>query len=406
MSESNPASSPAPAPNRPLHRDPNLLVVFSVTLTAMLAVSAVAPAFPDVARALDVTPEAVGLLITVFTLPGIFLTPVLGILADRYGRKQVLVPALVLFAVAGSACSLARSFEVLLVLRFLQGVGAASLGSLNVTVMGDLYRGRVLTTAMGYNASVLSVGTAAYPAIGGALAILGWWVPFALPILGLATAAGVLFCLETVEVPRTADLRPYLREALRGMGTRKVLGLLLAALLTFVVLYGAYTTFIPLHLAARFGSSSFSIGLIMTVGSLSTAVTAARLGILSRFLSRERLIHLSFALYALSFVVIPWLPGHWWVAIPVALFGVAQGLNYPVILALLAGLAPMEHRAIFMSAHTMALRIGQTLGPLVMAGAYGLWGMDGVFLAATGICLAVVAFIPLMIGAGRRGDGA
>lgn len=406
MSESNPASSPAPAPNRPLHRDPNLLVVFSVTLTAMLAVSAVAPAFPDVARALDVTPEAVGLLITVFTLPGIFLTPVLGILADRYGRKQVLVPALVLFAVAGSACSLARSFEVLLVLRFLQGVGAASLGSLNVTVMGDLYRGRVLTTAMGYNASVLSVGTAAYPAIGGALAILGWWVPFALPILGLATAAGVLFCLETVEVPRTADLRPYLREALRGMGTRKVLGLLLAALLTFVVLYGAYTTFIPLHLAARFGSSSFSIGLIMTVGSLSTAVTAARLGILSRFLSRERLIHLSFALYALSFVVIPWLPGHWWVAIPVALFGVAQGLNYPVILALLAGLAPMEHRAIFMSAHTMALRIGQTLGPLVMAGAYGLWGMDGVFLAATGICLAVVAFIPLMIGMGKRGHGA
>ncbi len=406
MSESNPASSPAPAPNRPLHRDPNLLVVFSVTLTAMLAVSAVAPAFPDVARALDVTPEAVGLLITVFTLPGIFLTPVLGILADRYGRKQVLVPALVLFAVAGSACSLARSFEVLLVLRFLQGVGAASLGSLNVTVMGDLYRGRVLTTAMGYNASVLSVGTAAYPAIGGALAILGWWVPFALPILGLATAAGVLFCLETVEVPRTADLRPYLREALRGMGSRKVLGLLLAALLTFVVLYGAYTTFIPLHLAARFGSSSFGIGLIMTVGSLSTAVTAARLGILSRFLSRERLIHLSFALYALSFVVIPWLPGHWWVAIPVALFGVAQGLNYPVILALLAGLAPMEHRAIFMSAHTMALRIGQTLGPLVMAGAYGLWGMDGVFLAATGICLAVVAFIPLMIGMGKRGHGA
>ena len=406
MSESNPASSPAPAPNRPLHRDPNLLVVFSVTLTAMLAVSAVAPAFPDVARALDVTPEAVGLLITVFTLPGIFLTPVLGILADRYGRKQVLVPALVLFALAGSACSLARSFEVLLALRFLQGMGAASLGSLNVTIMGDLYRGRVLTTAMGYNASVLSVGTAAYPALGGALAMLGWWVPFALPILGLATAGGVLFWLETVEVPRTADLRPYLREALRGMGTRQVLGLLLAALLTFVVLYGAYTTFIPLHLAARFGSSSFSIGLIMTVGSLSTAVTAARLGVLSRFLSRERLIHLSFALYALSFVVIPWLPGHWWVALPVALFGVAQGLNYPVILALLAGLAPMEHRAIFMSAHTMALRIGQTLGPLVMAGAYGLWGMDGVFRAATGMCLALVVFLPLMIGAGKRGHGA
>jgi MFS transporter, ACDE family, multidrug resistance protein len=378
-------------------------VVFAVTLTAMLAVSAVAPSFPDVARALDVAPEAVGLLITVFTLPGIVLTPVLGIFADRYGRKQVLVPALILFALAGSACSLARSFEVLLALRFLQGVGAASLGSLNVTIMGDLYRGRALTTAMGYNASVLSLGTAVYPAIGGALALLGWYVPFALPILGLATAGAVLFRLETPRVPKSADLRPYLREALRGMGARKVVGLLLVTLLTFVVLYGAYTTFIPLHLSARFGSSSFGIGLIMTVGSLSTAVTASRLGFLSRYLSQERLIHLGFALYALSFVLIPWLPGHWWVALPVALFGVAQGLNYPSVLALLAGLAHTEHRGIFMSANSMALWTGQTLGPLVMAAAYGLWGMDGVFLAAAGICLAVAGLVPLMIGVGGKG---
>jgi MFS transporter, ACDE family, multidrug resistance protein len=401
-SDGFPKPPPTPPGIRPLHLDPNLHVVFSVTLTSMLAVSAVAPAFPDVARALDVAPEAVGLLITVFTLPGILLTPVLGILADRYGRKQVLVPALVLFALAGSACSLARSFEVLLALRFLQGVGAASLGSLNVTIMGDLYRGRVLTTAMGYNASVLSLGTAAYPAIGGALALLGWYVPFALPILGLATAAVVLFRLETVRLPKAADLRPYLRDALRGMGTRKVVGLLLVTLLTFVVLYGAYTIFIPLHLSARFGSSSFGIGLIMTVGSLSTAITASRLGLLSRYIPQERLIHLGFALYALAFVVIPWLPGHWWVAVPVALFGVAQGLNYPCVLALLAGLAPTEHRGIFMSANSMALWTGQTLGPLVMAAAYGLWGMDGVFLAAAGICLAVAGLIPLMIGVGER----
>jgi MFS transporter, ACDE family, multidrug resistance protein len=404
LSENSPARSPASVPLRPLHRDPNLHVVFAVTLTSMLAVSAVAPAFPDVARALDVTPEAVGLLITVFTLPGIVLTPVLGILADRYGRKQVLVPALVLFAAAGSACSLARSFEVLLALRFLQGVGAASLGSLNVTIMGDLFRGRELVTAMGYNASVLSVGTAIYPAVGGALALLGWYVPFALPVLGLATAAAVLLRLETVEVPQKADFRPYLKGALEEMGSRKVVGLLLLTLMTFLVLYGAYTIFIPLHLSARFDSSSFAIGLIMTVGSLSTALTATRLGLLSRHISQERLIHLGFALYALSFVVIPWLPGHWLVAVPVALFGVAQGLNYPCILALLAGLAPTEHRGIFMSANSMALWVGQTLGPLVMAGAYGLWGMEGVFLAAGGICLVVAAFVPWMIGTGKAGE--
>ena len=387
-------------PVYPLYRDPNLHVVFAVTLMAVLGVSSVAPVFPDVARALDVTPEAVSLLVTVFTLPGIILTPFLGILADRYGRKPVLVPALILFALAGTACAFARSFELLLALRFLQGVGAASLGSLNVTVVGDLFKGRDQAAAMGYNASVLSLGTATYPALGGALALLGWYVPFALPILGLLVALAVLFRLETVEVRRESGLQKYLGDALREMANRKVLGLFLVSVATFIVLYGAYTTFIPLHLSAKFDSSAPSIGLLMTVGSLSTAVTASRLGALSEHVSEERLIWIAFALYALAFLVIPWLPGHWWVALPVALFGVAQGINYPGVLSLLAGLAPTENRGIFMSVNGMVLRLGQTLGPLVMAGASTLWGLEAAFYTATAICAAVFLILPWMIGKG------
>ena len=70
-------------------------------------------------------------------------------------------------------------------------MGGASLGALNLTIISDLYAGPVRTEAMGYNASVLSVGTASYPAIGGALALLGWNYPFALSLfaLGLFVAA-------------------------------------------------------------------------------------------------------------------------------------------------------------------------------------------------------------------------
>jgi ACDE family multidrug resistance protein len=383
---------------RTLFLDPNLNIIFGVTLLAVLGVSSVAPVFPSVARELNVPPEAVGLLITVFTLPGIILTPVLGILADRFGRKQVLVPALILFSLAGSSCSLARDFDVLLLLRFFQGVGAASLGSLNATLIGDLFSGRQRTEAMGYNASVLSVGTALYPSLGGALAALGWYVPFALPIVGLGVALVVLFRLEAVEVGRGEGLRTYMREALSGMKNRKVIGLYLVSVMTFIVLYGAYTTFIPLHLAGRFGSTALAIGLIMSVGSLSTAITASSLRFLNRFLSSERLITNAFALYALSFLAIPWLPGHWLVAIPVALFGVAQGMNYPVVMSLLADLAPTEHRAIFMSANGMVLRVGQTLGPLIMAGVFGWGGMESVFYAAMGICIGMFILLPWMIG--------
>jgi MFS family permease len=383
---------------RPLFLDPNLNIIFGVTLLAVLGVSSIAPVFPTIARELDVAPEAVGLLITVFTLPGIILTPVFGILADRFGRKQVLVPALILFSLAGSSCSLARDFEVLLLLRFFQGVGAASLGSLNATLIGDLFAGRERTEAMGYNASVLSIGTAVYPSLGGALAALGWYVPFALPIVGLGVALAVLFRLDAVEVRRSEGLKTYLRAALTGMKNRKVIGLYLISVMTFIVLYGAYTTFIPLYLADRFGSTALAIGLIMSVGSLSTAVTASSLRFLNRISSSERLITNAFALYALSFLAIPFLPGYWLIAIPVALFGVAQGMNYPVVMSLLAGLAPPEHRAIFMSANGMVLRVGQTLGPLIMAGVFAWGGIEWVFYAAMGICIGMFILLPWMIG--------
>ncbi|MFC1791927.1 MFS transporter [Gemmatimonadota bacterium] len=387
--------------DRSLLRDPNLQVIFSITLMVVLGVSSITPVFPMVVEELGIAPEAVGLLITAYALPGILLMPVLGILADRMGRKKVLVPALILFAVAGTACAFARDFRLLLVLRFFQGMGGASLGSLTATLVGDLYRGRQRTEAMGYKASVLSVGSAVYPAVGGALAVFGWYVPFALPILGLVVAGAVLFRLETVAVEEGGRFTAYLGEAAQIMKNRKVAALYLATLVSFMVLYGAYMTFIPLHLAARFGSSALAIGSIMSIGSLTTAVTASRLGVLNRLLARDSLLVGAFALFAVSFLVLPWLPGHWWVAFPVGLFGVGQGLNYPVVLSLLAGHAPTKHRAIFMAVNGTVIRMGQALGPILMAGVSVWWGTDRVFYVATGICAAMVLGLPWMLRGGK-----
>jgi MFS family permease len=108
---------------RKVYKDHNLHVLWGVTLMAVLGVSSVTPAFPRIVQELGVSSGQVGLLITVFTLPGIVLTPVLGVLSDRYGRKKILVPALLLFGVAGGACALARSFELLLYCASFRGWG-------------------------------------------------------------------------------------------------------------------------------------------------------------------------------------------------------------------------------------------------------------------------------------------
>src|SRR5690625_3647205 len=150
-----------------------------------MGVSSIAPALPSIARTFSVTNDQIGRLITFYTLPGIILTPILGVIADRYSRKRVLIPSLFFFGIAGTACAFANSFDQLLFLRALQGMGSASLGALNLTLIGDLYSGNGRATAMGYNGSVLSVGAAAYPAIGGAVAILGWLFAFYLALLGV-----------------------------------------------------------------------------------------------------------------------------------------------------------------------------------------------------------------------------
>src|SRR5918997_1140204 len=170
---------------RPVYLDKNLLIIFAVTLMGLLGVSSITPAFPKIVKELNISPQDIALLVTVFTFPSIVLTPILGVLADRFGRKKILVPSLILFGIAGVACAFAHDFNLLLILRFLQGIGAASLNSLNVTIIGDLYSGQERTAAMGYNASVGSIGTSSYPVVGGAIAGLGWNYPFMLPILAI-----------------------------------------------------------------------------------------------------------------------------------------------------------------------------------------------------------------------------
>ncbi|UCF42069.1 MAG: MFS transporter [Gemmatimonadota bacterium] len=377
----------------PLLRDPNLHVVFGVTLMAMLGVASVTPAFPQIAEQLAVTPQSVGLLISVFTLPGAILTPFLGVLADRYGRKRILVPSLFLFGIAGFACGFARTFELLVGLRLLQGLGGAALGSMNVTIIGDLYEGSRRTTAFGYNASVLSVGTALYPAIGGALAVIGWFVPFFLPILAVPVGLFVLLVLKSPEPTVRAGLGEYLRSTLRMFRNREVLALFSASVVTFILIYGAYLSYLPFLLVGAFGFSSLWIGLVMATTSIATAVASFYLGRLARAYGEGRLVKFGFVLYVVAFAAIPFATSLWGLIALILVFGAANGINIPSILTMVAGYPPPESRAAFMSVNGMLLRLGQTLGPVAAGAAFTLRGIDGAFLASAGLGAATLLLL-------------
>ena len=372
----------------PVYKDHNLHVVWLVTLMAVLGSSSVAPAFPEVRQQFGVSGGQVGLLITVFTLPGVFLTSVMGALSDRFGRRRILVPSLFVFGVAGGACALAQSFELLLGLRTLQGVGAAALGAMNVTVIGDLFSGKERTAALGYNSSVLSVGTASYPAIGGALAAFGWYYPFALPLLAIPIGFLVLFSLYNPEPHNEQNLKDYVGNIWEHVKNRLVLGIFLSNLVTFVILFGALITYLPYLIDEKFGAGSLVIGLIVASSSLTTALTSTQLGRLTARFPEKVLIRVAFVLYAVALSIVPLVPSVWLLFVPTVIFGVAQSLNIPNAFSLLNEAAPDENRGAFISLNSTILRLGQTLGPLVVAAAAMPFGSSGAYLATAALAAA------------------
>ncbi len=296
---------------------------------AVLGTSSITPAFPTIVREFGVSNGQVGLLITVFTLPGILMTPLLGVLSDRYGRKKILVPALLLFGLTGGACAFARDFDVLLALRSFQGIGAAALGTLNVTVIGDTYDGRERSSALGYNSSVLSVGTASYPAIGGLLATFGWFYPFALPFAAIPIAIVVLFSLHNPE-PRNDDpLREYFGSVWENLHDTEVFGLIGESLLTFIVLFRPQVTYLPILMNARFDAPSYVIGAVLSGASLTTALTSTQLSRLTGRFSEKSLLKAAFVLYAVALTAVAFTPSLPLLVLPAVLFGVAQGINLP-----------------------------------------------------------------------------
>ncbi len=382
---------------KPIYRDTNLQILFGIILTAILGVAVITPAFPRIVQELNISTQDVGLLITVFAFPSVILSLILGVLADRFGRKKILAPSLMLFGIAGGACAFARDFNLLLALRFVQGIGAASLLFLTITIIGDLFSGKERTTAMGYYASVLSVGTASYPVIGGALAMLGWYYPFLLFIIAIPVGLLVLFSLKNPEPKKEQNLKKYLTSAWKNIKNRQVVALFVASVITFIIFYGVYFTYFPLLIGDSFGASPFIIGLVLASMPLTAAFTASQIGKLVKVYSERNLLKAAFILYALALVIIPFVSNLWLLLIPTMIFGIAHGINIPSRVALLAGMAPMRQRAAFMSVNEMVVRLGQTLGPLLMGVTFGIWGIGGVFYVGAGFSIAMFVFAVIMI---------
>lgn len=375
-----------------LLKDRRLYAIFSITLVGVMGVASLTPALPKISQALDLNNAEIALLISAFTFPGIFLTPVAGVLADRFGRKAVLIPALFIFALGGFSIFFVKNFHLIIILRVIQGIGAAPLGSINITLVGDFFRGKDRPAAMGYNASVLSLSTASYPLIGGALAGIAWYYPFILPLLAIPVGLFVIFGIREPEIEKVSDFKEYIRAISASIVKKEVLGIFLLGILTFLILYGAYLTYIPFLVSRRFDLESPQIGILLSISSLTTAILATQIGRLTSKFGSLFLLKTAFVLYLIVSLLIPHINNLYLFLIPILIFGSAQALNMPSLQTTLTNLSPDNQRGAFMSLNGMVLRLGQTLGPIVIGIGYSVGDMNGVYYLS-----AIVALLGLVV---------
>jgi len=358
----------------------NMLIIFGVTLMVVMGVSSISPVFPLIKEEFNVTEQQVGLLITFFNLPAIFLTPLFGVLADRYGRKKFMVPLLFLFAVSGVLSGLTTNFNILLLLRAINGAGASALGALNVTLMGDLFRERERLKVIGYNETVANIGLAIYPLIGGMLAIFGWQFPFFLSVLAVPVGIATLFLLEDSHQNDGENLKDYFVDLFKVLKDLRIIFIYIAGFSTFFLFSGAYSSYLPFLSEYKFGFPPWITGILMFFMSFTAAFAASQLVKLSDRYTVKWLLAFSYVFYAISLFLLMVVRNFVGLMVAVIIFGMGHGINIPSMHTLTTEITSRKNRGAVISLREVFFKLSGTVAPLMMGFLYTLNGIDAVYL--------------------------
>lgn len=352
----------------------------------------IAPAIPDILTDLGVAQSRAGLLLAAATLPGIVVAPVIGLLADRYGRREVLVPCLAAFGMAGGLASFAPTFEMLIFLRLLQGVGSAGLINLAVVVIADHWSGVDRARIIGQNSAMLTIALAVLPPLGGGLTdLVGWRASFAPYWIGVPIAAVAARVLGS-SAGREVRIGEQVRHALGYLRSARVLAAMGSGMMLFVLIFGLMLTALPLYLAEDFGLGATERGLVLGVPALTATVGALSLGPLTARFGTRRLVLTGSAVVTVAFAIVAQAPVLFVVVLGALLYGLGEGATIPSLQAIVAGAAPASSRGAVVAVWVGGVRAGQSAGPLLAGVALGHLGASGTFWAGAGVAGALLAF--------------
>jgi DHA1 family bicyclomycin/chloramphenicol resistance-like MFS transporter len=219
-------------------------LIAAMMATNALAIDSMLPALPHIGEALGVhDPNSRQWVITSYLLGFGVAQLVYGSLADRYGRKPVLMVGLTLYTLFAALCAFSTSFEMLLIARFLTGLGAASTRVLTISIVRDCYAGRQMARVMSLAFIVFLATPIIAPSLGQAIMLVAsWrWIFGVLSIFGL-----VVMAWAAVKLPETQHPEDRIPISVKGVSSafkisltdRVAMGYTIASTLVVAGLFG------------------------------------------------------------------------------------------------------------------------------------------------------------------------
>ncbi|MHA1713028.1 MAG: MFS transporter [Candidatus Ranarchaeia archaeon] len=352
--------------------DVSFIVIIATAAISLLGMTLLPPVIPWMIEPLGASESNIGLVMSVFTLPQIVVSPFVGMLADRVGRKVVLIPSLVVYSVAGMLVAFSPSLAVVLLLRFCQGAAGSAFYPLATAIVGDLYQGHQRQDANALLASIVGAVGIVIPAIGGFLAVIDWRVPFFLYGSGLIVA---FLVWRLVDLPRRADGRVHdvsshsnrrlFVEGIKLMRSWPIALTMYVSLMLFGVNLGCLLTYYPILVRQRFDVTQALIGVAQAVMFAASAISSLAFGPVARRL-RTRVIGLSsFVLYTISLLLLPLSTSFIATFVPLILGGFGFGMAIPLLSNEILEATPSSVRATESAIYQAVIRLGQTVIPLL-----------------------------------------
>ena len=376
---------------------------------SVLASVLIAPVLPRMQAHFSAVPSVEFLVPLALTAPALviaILSLFVGALADRYGRKRLLVAGLVVYAAFGMAPLWLDSLSVILATRIGVGFTEAVIMTCCTTLIGDYFEGLQRERYLALNTTFASSSAVIFIAVGGALGEFGWRTPFAVYAISLLLAPAILLMLwEPQRKIDTGTPGPVPALGETSWHPWHLAGIC-AVTLVGAIAFMAVQVHIG-YLLERVGvTSPGTVGLIASGAQVAVVVGSLMFRVLlrARLATAFRLV-IAFGTVGIGFITVGAANSFAGVAAGALITGLGGGILLPTLMCWNMSELPQEHRALGTGAWMAAFFLGQFVTPIVVVGVSGqVGGLSQAMVLLGGLVLpaAVALFAVCLLNSRLR----